>query len=114
LGNARNIAFWVVLFLLVLALFNLFSGGQTTMASNARSLFGLRVGRGVRHRRAGHHRRRGGALPRRDGRDYVTVLPPDAEVTNLLIERQRPRHRALAAAVGLHRLHPVAAARSSC
>ncbi len=32
-GNARNIAFWVVLFLLILALFNLFSGGQTTMAS---------------------------------------------------------------------------------
>jgi tRNA(Ile)-lysidine synthase len=29
-GNARNIAFWVVLFLLILALFNLFSGGQTT------------------------------------------------------------------------------------
>ena len=28
MGNARNIAFWVVLFLLVLALFNLFSGGQ--------------------------------------------------------------------------------------
>ena len=37
MGNARNIAFWVVLFLLVLALFNLFSGGQTTMSQNARS-----------------------------------------------------------------------------
>jgi len=36
LGNARNIAFWVVLFLLILALFNLFSGGQSTM--NARSI----------------------------------------------------------------------------
>jgi cell division protease FtsH len=34
-GNARNIAFWVVLFLLILALFNLFSGGQTTMSSRA-------------------------------------------------------------------------------
>ncbi|MHC0053339.1 ATP-dependent zinc metalloprotease FtsH [Actibacterium sp. D379-3] len=33
MGNARNIAFWVVLFLLILALFNLFSGGQTTMSS---------------------------------------------------------------------------------
>ena len=30
MGNARNIAFWVVLLLLVLALFNLFSGSQTT------------------------------------------------------------------------------------
>ncbi len=33
MGNARNIAFWVVLFLLILALFNLFSGGQNTLAS---------------------------------------------------------------------------------
>ena len=33
MGNARNIAFWVVLFLLILALFNLFSGNQNTMAS---------------------------------------------------------------------------------
>jgi cell division protease FtsH len=32
-GNARNIAFWIVLFVLVLALFQLFSGGQATMSS---------------------------------------------------------------------------------
>ena len=32
MGNARNIAFWVILILLVLALFNLFSGGQSQMA----------------------------------------------------------------------------------
>ncbi|MBF9029161.1 ATP-dependent zinc metalloprotease FtsH [Rhodobacterales bacterium HKCCE3408] len=31
MNNARNIAFWVILFLLILALFNLFSGGQSTM-----------------------------------------------------------------------------------
>ena len=36
MGNARNIAFWVVLFLLILALFNLFSGGQSSL--NARSV----------------------------------------------------------------------------
>ncbi|SPJ24748.1 ATP-dependent zinc metalloprotease FtsH [Palleronia abyssalis] len=36
MGNARNIAFWAVLFLLVLALFNLFSGGQSSL--NARSV----------------------------------------------------------------------------
>ncbi|MEM9432737.1 MAG: ATP-dependent zinc metalloprotease FtsH [Pseudomonadota bacterium] len=35
MGNARNIAFWVVLFLLILALFNLFNGGQTTSASRS-------------------------------------------------------------------------------
>jgi len=31
LGNARNLAFWAVLFLLILALFNVFSNGQTAM-----------------------------------------------------------------------------------
>ena len=33
MGNARNVAFWVVLFLLVLALFNLFNGSQGTQAA---------------------------------------------------------------------------------
>ncbi|APX89386.1 cell division protein FtsH [Brevirhabdus pacifica] len=37
MGNARNLAFWVVLFLLVLALFNLFSGGSSTMSSRSMS-----------------------------------------------------------------------------
>ena len=37
MGNARNIAFWVVLFLLILALFNLFSGNQTTSSSRTLS-----------------------------------------------------------------------------
>ncbi|EPX80773.1 ATP-dependent zinc metalloprotease FtsH [Litoreibacter arenae] len=33
MGNARQIAFWVVLFLLILALFNLFNGGQSAADS---------------------------------------------------------------------------------
>ncbi|MEM9248600.1 MAG: ATP-dependent zinc metalloprotease FtsH [Pseudomonadota bacterium] len=37
MGNARNIAFWVVLFLLILALFNLFSGNQSTMSTRSLS-----------------------------------------------------------------------------
>jgi cell division protease FtsH len=36
-GNARNIAFWVVLLILVMALFQLFSGGQTTSSSRSLS-----------------------------------------------------------------------------
>ncbi|WP_415183508.1 ATP-dependent zinc metalloprotease FtsH [Phaeovulum sp.] len=36
MGNARNLAFWAVLFLLILALFNLFGDGQS--AVNARSV----------------------------------------------------------------------------
>ena len=35
MGNARNIAFWVILFLLILALFNLFSGNQSTVSARS-------------------------------------------------------------------------------
>ena len=37
MGNARNIAFWVVLFLLILALFNLFSGPSGSLQNNERT-----------------------------------------------------------------------------
>lgn len=37
MGNARNIAFWVVLLVLIMALFQLFSGGQATMSSRTLS-----------------------------------------------------------------------------
>jgi len=33
-GNARNMVFWVVLFLLIVALFNLFSNDPATTASS--------------------------------------------------------------------------------
>jgi len=90
LGNARNIVFWVVLFLLVLTLFNLFSGGASSGMSNSKSYseFVSAVetdsvssvtldGEQVRYRGT-------------DGRDYVTIKPQDAEVTNLLIARDIP------------------------
>ncbi len=85
MGNARNIAFWVVLFLLILALFNLFSGPGSTMQSReiSYSEFVEAVesgevsnvtldGEQVRFRQA-------------DGTDYVTIKPSDAEITELLI-----------------------------
>ena len=34
MGNARNIAFWVVLFLLILALFQMFNTGAGTSSSS--------------------------------------------------------------------------------
>jgi cell division protease FtsH len=90
LGNARNIVFWVVLFLLVLTLFNLFSGGTSSGMSNSKSYseFVSAVetdsvssvtldGEQVRYRGT-------------DGRDYVTIKPQDAEVTSLLITRDIP------------------------
>ena len=90
MGNARNIVFWVVLFLLVLTLFNLFSGGASTGMSNSKSysefvsaVEGNSVqsvtldGEQVRYRGT-------------DGRDYVTIKPQDAEITNLLIAQDIP------------------------
>ena len=90
MNNARNLAFWVVLFLLILALFNLFSNPQGTMQSTSSSYseFVERVetgqvtavtldGENVRYRGT-------------DGRDYVTIKPEDAEVTALLIRQNIP------------------------
>tara|TARA_R100000935_G_scaffold2894_1_gene7878 strand:- start:4413 stop:6320 length:1908 start_codon:yes stop_codon:yes gene_type:complete len=86
----RNLAFWVVLMLLVLALFNLFSGSTGGMQSReiSYSEFVTAVeagdvrnvtldGEQVRFRRA-------------DGSDYVTIRPEDAEVTSLLMSKDIP------------------------
>ncbi|MEQ9260022.1 MAG: ATP-dependent zinc metalloprotease FtsH [Roseovarius sp.] len=90
MGNARNIAFWLVLFLLILALFNLFSGSGNTLQSKqiGYSDFVAAVeddtvtqvtldGENVRFRGS-------------DGQDYVTIKPEDAELTSLLIENGIP------------------------
>ncbi|WP_422030684.1 ATP-dependent zinc metalloprotease FtsH [Roseovarius sp.] len=90
MGNARNIAFWLVLFLLILALFNLFSGSGSTLQSKQirYSEFVEAVedetvsqvtldGENVRFRST-------------DGQDYVTIKPEDAELTPMLIEKGIP------------------------
>ncbi len=90
MGNMRNLAFWVVLMLLVLALFNLFSGSTNGLQSReiSYSEFVTAVeagdvrnvtldGEQVRFRRA-------------DGSDYVTIMPQDAEVTSLLMANDVP------------------------
>ena len=86
MNNARNIAFWVVLFLLILALFNLISGGQSTMATATVSYsdFVDRVGNGEVSQATLDGERivfRGG-----DGRDYVTIRPDGADTTDLLVD----------------------------
>jgi len=90
LGNARNIAFWVVLFLLILALFNLFNGSQTTLQSNSRNysdfVADVRAGTVQQVTLDGEQLRYRGT----DGRDYVTIKPQDAEVTQLLIDANIP------------------------
>ncbi len=90
MGNARNIAFWVVLFLLILALFNLFSGGNNNLQSreigysefvqavDAGNVSSVTLdGEQVRYRTT-------------DGGDFVTIKPEDAEVTRLLIDNGIP------------------------
>ena len=90
MGNARNIAFWLVLFLLILALFNLFSGSGNTLQSKSMKYSDFISaldngdvsqvtldGENIRFRDAG-------------GSEFVTVKPQDAEVTPLLIEKGIP------------------------
>ena len=89
MGTARNMVFWVVLFLMVLALFNLFSSPPGTANSESRSysafvdaVEGGRVtdviidGEEVRFAEG--------------GRTYTTVKPQDAEITSLLIDAGVP------------------------
>ncbi|WP_420861106.1 ATP-dependent zinc metalloprotease FtsH [Algirhabdus cladophorae] len=87
MGNARNVAFWVVLFLLILALFNLFSGGQNTLQSQSitYSDFVNSVDDGTVNQVTldGEQIRFRGS----DGNTYVTIKPTDANVTDLLIEK---------------------------
>jgi cell division protease FtsH len=90
LGNARNIAFWVVLFLLILALFNLFSGSGNTLQSQSISY--SEFVRAVENEQVSRATLDGEQIRYRstDGRDYVTIKPEDAQVTDLLIANNVP------------------------
>ena len=85
MGNARNIAFWVVLFLLVLALFNLFNGADTSQQSGGStySEFVADVKRGA----ANDVQLDGEQVTYvRNGERRVAIIPGDAAVTELLID----------------------------
>ena len=86
MGTARNIAFWVVLLLLIVALFNLFSGTGNTLQSReiAYSEFvqSVEAGNVSQVTLDGEQVRFRGS----DGKDYVTIKPEDAEITKLLID----------------------------
>ncbi|MFT7311859.1 MAG: cell division protease FtsH, partial [Paracoccaceae bacterium] len=86
MGNARSIAFWVVLFLLILALFNLFSGGQSTMSSRTLSYsdFYAAVDAGqVSSVVVDGERLR---IRQADGTTYSTIVPTGVDVTSHLID----------------------------
>ena len=89
MGNARNIAFWVVLFLLILALFNLFGGSGNSLQSReiSYSEFVAAVSDGsVNNVTLDGEQVRF----RRGNEDFITIKPEDAEVTDLLIENEIP------------------------
>ena len=89
MGNARNVAFWVVLFLLVLALFNLVTGSQGQMQSNMRSYSDFVES--VEAKTVTNAEIDGERLRyRATGGNFVTIVPQDANVTNLLIENDVP------------------------
>ena len=90
MGNARNIVFWVVLFLLVLALFNVFSGGQSAMSSQTRSYseFVSAVDNGAVTKVELDGERINYTTS--DKSNYVAIKPQDAAVTDLLLSKNIP------------------------
>ena len=85
MGNNRNVAFWVVLFLLIVVLFNVFSSGSSSMQSRevpfsefVKNVTGGEIRAvtldGEKVRFTGP-----------DNREQFTIRPSDADVTNLLI-----------------------------
>ena len=89
MGNARNIAFWVVLFLLVLALFNLFSGSGDNMQNRevSYSEFVTDVQNGA----VSNVTLDGEQVRFRKGsEDFITIIPGDAKVTEILLANKVP------------------------
>ncbi len=86
MGNARNIAFWVVLLLLVLALFQMFNSGTTTAAQTVPySDFIARVDAGdVKAVELDGEKVR---ITATDGTQYVTIRPTGEQVTDKLLSK---------------------------
>ncbi len=86
MGNARNFAFWIVLFLLILALFNLFMNGQSNVASKSVSysdfIASVDAGEVSKATVDGETVRYVAG-----GTTYSTILPADAQVTDKLLAK---------------------------
>ncbi len=86
MGNARNIAFWVVLLLLVLALFQMFNSGTSTATQTLPySDFIARVDAGdVKAVELDGEKVR---ITATDGTQYVTIRPTGEQVTDKLLAK---------------------------
>ncbi|WP_428546886.1 ATP-dependent zinc metalloprotease FtsH [Profundibacter sp.] len=87
MGNARNLAFWVVLFMLILALFNLFSNGESAL--NSRQMTYSEFVQAVNDGTVASVTLDGEKvlIKGKDGQEYATIKPSDAEVTKMLIDK---------------------------
>ncbi len=85
MGNNRNIAFWVVLFLVIVVLFNVFSGGTSSLQSREISysdfVTSVQQGDVSAVTLDGEQVKFIGS----DKREYVTIRPSDSNVTEFLI-----------------------------
>ncbi|PRY95635.1 membrane protease FtsH catalytic subunit [Hasllibacter halocynthiae] len=90
MGNARSIAFWVVLGLLLVALFNLFSGGQGGL--NARQIPYSEFIEAVDQGEVDSVVLDGERVEFRgeDGQSYTTIRPGDDQLTERLIANDVP------------------------
>ncbi len=87
MGNARNLAFWVVLFMLILALFSLFSNGESAL--NSRQMTYSEFVQAVNDGTVASVTLDGEKvlIKGKDGQEYATIKPSDAEVTKMLIDK---------------------------
>jgi cell division protease FtsH len=85
LGNNRNIAFWFILFLVVVVLFNVFSSGSANVQSREMSYSDFV--RAVQGGEVSSATLDGERILFRasDAKEYVTIRPDDTNVTELLI-----------------------------
>lgn len=89
MGNARNMVFWIVLFLMVLGLFNIFSGTPSATRGNSQNytqfVEAVEAGQVSEVTIDGENVRyvAGGAT-------FTTIKPEDAEITDLLIDADVP------------------------
>lgn len=90
MGNARNVAFWIVLFLLILALFNLFSGGQSNMSSRSVSYSDFVAS--VEKNQVANATLDGERVTYKttDGTTFTTIKPSNAGLAKLLIDQKVP------------------------
>lgn len=90
MGNTRNIVFWVVLGLLVFALAQIFSGSGSSGLNNTKTysefVTDIENKSITRATLDGEQVRYVGS----DGRNYITIVPRDAEVSDLLIANDIP------------------------